>query len=103
MDCQSHCGVGQFLNILPNGDVFPCHVLTEPEFLCGNVRERPLREICNRNGLLGALADSDFRKLAMQEGQVESLIQPYSCMGEVYAKTRGLAVWRNNFPLVPLV
>ena len=25
---QPNCGVGQFLNISPNGDVFPCHVLT---------------------------------------------------------------------------
>src|SRR5205085_7212522 len=50
---QSHCGVGSFLNILPDGDVFPCHVLTEREFRCGNVREQNLYEICWRVGLLG--------------------------------------------------
>ena len=38
-DEQCSCGVGNFLNILPNGDVFPCHVLTQPEFRCGRVRE----------------------------------------------------------------
>jgi radical SAM protein with 4Fe4S-binding SPASM domain len=40
---------------MPNGDVFPCHVLTEREFRGGNVREQSLVEICRRNGLLGQL------------------------------------------------
>ena len=31
--------VGSFLNIMPNDDVFPCHVLTQHEFRCGNLRE----------------------------------------------------------------
>lgn len=53
LEAQSNCGVGSFLNIMPNGDVFPCHVLTEREFRCGNVQEQSLVEICRRNGLLG--------------------------------------------------
>jgi MoaA/NifB/PqqE/SkfB family radical SAM enzyme len=101
-DCQSHCGVGQFLNILPNGDVFPCHVLTDREFRCGNVREQPLTEICRRNGLLGALAELDFRELAAQEEAVTPLTQPNTCMGNVYAQTKDLPVWRKNLPLIPI-
>lgn len=100
--CQSHCGVGQFLNILPNGDVFPCHVLIDREFRCGNVREQPLTEICRRNGLLGALADLDFQELARQDDQVSQLTHPNTCMGVVYAKTKSLPVWSNNLPVIPL-
>jgi MoaA/NifB/PqqE/SkfB family radical SAM enzyme len=102
MDCQSHCGVGQFLNILPNGDVFPCHVLTDREFRCGNVKEQPLTEICRKNGLLRALADLDFAELAKQDEGVKDITRPNTCMGNVYAKTKSLEVWRKNLPLIPL-
>ena len=100
-ETQCHCGVGQFLNILPNGDVFPCHVLTDREFRLGNVREQSLVDICRRNGLLGALADLDFQELARQEGGVADLTRPRTCMGVVYAKTKSLPVWGNNLPMAP--
>lgn len=77
------CGVGRFLNIMPNGDVFPCHVLTAPEFRCGNVRHERLVEICRRGGLLGQLADLDFRTI-----DVPALRRPGVCLGEVYAMQR---------------
>lgn len=95
----SNCGVGQFLNIMPNGDVFPCHVLTDREFRCGNIREESLLEICRRNGLLGTLAALDFHDLAQQEERLAELTQPNTCMGNVYAKTKSLPVWGNNIPL----
>jgi MoaA/NifB/PqqE/SkfB family radical SAM enzyme len=98
----THCHVGNNMSILPNGDVFACHVLTQPEFRCGNVREQPLREICARNGLLGALQQLDFRELVAQESQVGTLLSGKTCMGEVYAQTRELPVWRKNLPLIPL-
>jgi radical SAM protein with 4Fe4S-binding SPASM domain len=97
----SNCGVGSFLNIMPNGDVFPCHVLTDREFCCGNVREQGLLEICQRNGLLGELQTLDFHELARQDERLGSLTQP-SCMGEVYAKTKSLPVWGNNLQMLEL-
>ena len=33
------------ISISENGDVFPCQLLASPEFLAGNVRETPLRDI----------------------------------------------------------
>lgn len=60
----SNCGMGSFLNILPNDDVYPCHVLMSREFHCGNIREHGLMEICDRNGLLGKLAVLDYRDIA---------------------------------------
>jgi MoaA/NifB/PqqE/SkfB family radical SAM enzyme len=97
----SNCGVGSFLNIMPNGDVFPCHVLTDRVFRCGNVREQSLLEICRRTGLLGELQGLDFYQLARQDERLAPLTRP-GCMGEVYAKTKSLPAWKNSLPLFEL-
>lgn len=95
-EAQTNCGVGSFLNIMPNGDVFPCHVLTAREFRCGNVREQSLLEICRRTGLLGQLQSLDFNALAQQDARVAELTRPGVCLGNVYAKTKSLPVWNGN-------
>jgi MoaA/NifB/PqqE/SkfB family radical SAM enzyme len=97
---QSNCGVGSFLNIMPNGDVFPCHVLTEREFRCGNVREQSLVEICRRNGLLGQLRRLDFHRLAQADERVAELTRPGTCLGNVYAQTREAPVWKRALPVL---
>jgi MoaA/NifB/PqqE/SkfB family radical SAM enzyme len=102
LESCANCGVGSFLNLMPNGDVFPCHVLTDREFCCGNIREQSLIEICCRTGLLGHLQMLDFHDLARQDEQLMSLTQPYSCMGSTYAITKALPVWRTNLPILPL-
>lgn len=95
----SNCGVGSFLNIMPNGDVFPCHVLTDREFRCGNVREQSLVEICRHNGFLGELQTLDFHELARLDEHLMPLTRS-CCMGEVYAKTKSLPIWGNNLPFL---
>lgn len=95
----TNCGVGSFLNIMPNGDMFPCHVLTQREFRCGNLREDSLTEICRRSGLLGHLQALDFRDLARAEERVAGLTRPGACMGSVYATTKELSVWQDHLPL----
>jgi MoaA/NifB/PqqE/SkfB family radical SAM enzyme len=95
----ANCGVGSFLNIMPNGDVFPCHVLTQREFRCGNLREEGLAEICRRGGLLGRLQALDFRDLARTEKRLAELTRPGACMGSVYATTKELPVLNDNLPL----
>ncbi len=97
-EAQANCGVGSFLNIMPNGDVFPCHVLTAREFRCGNVREESLLDICHRSGLLGQLRALDFKAMAQQDGRVAELTRPGICLGNVYAKTKALPVWNRNLP-----
>jgi radical SAM protein with 4Fe4S-binding SPASM domain len=92
---SSNCGVGSFLNIMPNGDVFPCHVLTQREFRCGNVRERSLLDTCRRSGLLGQLEALDFRELARQDERLSPLAHTNVCMGNVYANTKTLPVWET--------
>ena len=93
---QHHCGAGQFLNIMPDGNVFPCHVLTQREFNCGNVRQESLLTICRRRGLLGALADLDFRDLVRSDNELTDLTRPGACMGEVYANTRSSRAWQEH-------
>lgn len=98
LETQANCGVGQFLNIMPDGDVFPCHVLTDREFRCGNLREQNLLEICQRNSLLGQLAALDFHKLA-RDAPLASLTSRGTCMGNIYAATRSLPIWNNHLSL----
>ena len=100
---QSHCGVGQFLNVMPNGDVFPCHVLTGREFRCGNVLEQSLLDICRKSTLLGQLADLNFVDLAEQDSDLQELTRPNTCMGNVYAETRTAAAWRNSLPMLNIL
>jgi MoaA/NifB/PqqE/SkfB family radical SAM enzyme len=95
-----HCGVGRFVNIMPNGDVFPCHVLNWPEFRCGNVRTTHLTEICSESGLLGALTELKFGKLASEDDALSPLKAAGTCMGTVYQETRASPAWCNNLPLV---
>jgi MoaA/NifB/PqqE/SkfB family radical SAM enzyme len=97
---QAHCGVGHFLNIAPNGDVFPCHVLEYPEFRLGNVRDEPLPAICRRSGLLGELAGLDFGDLAAGDAELGALTRPRTCLGTVYAQTRPRPAWRSALPLL---
>ncbi|WP_119071414.1 radical SAM protein [Aggregatilinea lenta] len=95
----ANCGVGQFLNIMPNGDVFPCHVLTSREFRCGNVREQSLLEICRKQGLLGQLAKLDFHDLAEEDENLVDLTQANTCMGPVYRDTKSSPTWRTRLSL----
>jgi MoaA/NifB/PqqE/SkfB family radical SAM enzyme len=95
-DTQGHCGAGEYLNIMPDGDVFPCHVLTGRAFRCGNVRTDSLRQICRRGGLLDRLQSLDFRDLARQDAQLAPLARLGACLGDVHAQTRSCAVWKDN-------
>jgi MoaA/NifB/PqqE/SkfB family radical SAM enzyme len=94
------CGVGRFLNIAPNGDVFPCHVLDKPEFRCGNLRQKSLLAICSQDSLLGRLAQLDFRELARQDKRLTNLTQPDVCLGNVYKDSSHSPAWRNVLPIL---
>jgi MoaA/NifB/PqqE/SkfB family radical SAM enzyme len=87
-DCQITCGVGRFLNVMPDGDVFPCHVLTDAAFRCGNLRQESLVAICSRERRLGRLAALDFRALASDDARLAPLTRRGACMGDVLADLR---------------
>jgi MoaA/NifB/PqqE/SkfB family radical SAM enzyme len=95
-EMQSNCGVGSFLNIMPNGDVFPCHVLTNPEFRCGNLRRQHLLEICRGDGILGQLQNLDFNELWREDDALRPLARRGTCMGPVYHEHKSSPAWRSS-------
>lgn len=88
------CGVGYFLNIMPNGDVYPCHVLTDPTFRAGNVRQQRLSDIWT-NDFFDNLKAIDFKELLCQEGDIIPHDESNRCMGIVHAKTNLHPFWRQ--------
>ena len=55
-----NCGVGHYINIYPDGSIYPCHVLASNEFYLGNVRTHKLTDIFHHSERLQALRDSTF-------------------------------------------
>jgi MoaA/NifB/PqqE/SkfB family radical SAM enzyme len=98
----SHCGVGRFLNLMPNGDVFPCHALMEPEFRLGNVRQMRLTEVCCFQGSLGAFQRLEFDRFS-KDGAIHTAIASTGCLGEAYNKTSNSPLWKSTFPLNDIV
>lgn len=78
-----NCGVGKFLNILPEGDVYPCHVLASPRFRLGNVRHDSLADLCAAGGLLDRMQRLNFRTLADTDPRWKPLAKPGACLGSV--------------------
>ena len=80
----SSCGLGEYINILPDGAVYPCHVLSEPRFFLGNIREQKLSDIIYKSKTLVNLKNIDFKKLIKIDKNLKKLLQNATCMGEVY-------------------
>jgi len=79
----THCGVGNFLNILANGDVYPCHVLCSECFRLGNIRTDSIGNIMD-DYRLTRLKGIDFRVLSEKNQAFKCLIQPLACLGIEY-------------------
>ena len=47
--------LGYSINVHPDGNVYPCHLLRHPEFIAGNVRQQSLAEIYNDSVLYHTL------------------------------------------------
>jgi len=87
MSC-GNCGIGSYININPDGDVYPCHVLSVHEFLMGNVRQSSLVDIYRGSVLLRQLRELDFAELAEASTRVKGLLGNAMCLGEVYREAR---------------
>jgi len=82
------CGVGTYLNIHPNGDVYPCHVLSVTEFLLGNVKRSSLLDIYQNSPLFKRLRNLDFTTLFQTSEHLRLLLANAVCLGEVYRDNR---------------
>ena len=85
-DACINCGVGRHLNIMPDGVVFPCHILADARYRCGDLRHESLIDICRNDRLLGRLAGLDFRNLAASSPGLAALATPGACLGDVLAQ-----------------
>lgn len=77
----SNCGVGKFITIDPDGSVYPCHVLTFPEFYLGNVKNKRLYLIYSKSKILKQLRGLNFEELAQNKGYFKELSR-IMCLGE---------------------
>lgn len=87
-----NCGIGSAIDIMPNGDVFPCNVMTQPEFCLGNVKNKSLIEICQPNSFLEQLRMLDFQKMAQEDERLADLAKP-CCLGDIYEDTKLIPIW----------
>jgi radical SAM protein with 4Fe4S-binding SPASM domain len=79
-----NCGIGSYINIQPDGGVYPCHVLSVPEFRLGNVRGMGLTEIVRNSSILRQLENLDFIRLAEAKGPSGCSFKDAVCLGEIY-------------------
>ncbi len=89
------CGVGRYLSILPDGSVFPCHVLHLPEFKLGNINTDTLENIHSPGSMLSRLAELNIRELSRKYPDLTDLKELDVCMGHVYRNSPSHQAWRN--------
>jgi MoaA/NifB/PqqE/SkfB family radical SAM enzyme len=95
-DRGQSCGVGGYLNILPNGDAYPCR-LEGPEFYCGNILRDGLMSICHGDGPLGRAAGLG---VTVARERAEAGLAA-ACLAEVLVETPDVP-WRRLLPLRPI-
>ena len=77
-----NCSVGCHINILPDGTVYPCHVLSIPGFLLGNIREASLPVILQDSLLLKKLRGINLKNAGF-DVELTGNIADATCWGEV--------------------
>jgi MoaA/NifB/PqqE/SkfB family radical SAM enzyme len=78
-----NCGVGSYINIHPDGTVYPCHVLSVPKFCLGNVNRDRLTNIIRDSPILEWLRGLDHREFPAVESARERLPGEPMCLGDV--------------------
>ncbi len=92
-----NCGVGSYLNIMSNGDIYPCHVLTDERFKLGNLRKNSLLKICKQAGVVNEWQNLNFPEIEKLNKKLIGLSKP-KCLGEVHEKNKSLEIWGKVFP-----
>jgi len=87
MNCRN-CGIGSYINIHPDGAIYPCHVLSVPDFLIGNVRTQSLSKMPLESTLLKTLHSLDLSQIAGASKRLTHLLENAICLGEVYRDAR---------------
>ncbi len=77
------CGVGTYINVHPDGTVYPCRVLSIPRFCLGNVNRDALPSIIENSQILRWLRELDFLEPAAADGHLAHLLEEAMCVGEI--------------------
>ncbi len=85
-----NCGLGSHINILPDGSVYPCHILSIPEFLLGNIRKERIGKIVSGQDKLAYLRSINFSELIESDNSLKDIFKRGTCFGEVCRKEPGL-------------
>lgn len=93
---NSNCGVGKYLTINPDGSVYPCHLLSYPEFKLGNVREDNLRSIFEEHEIIKKFKNIDFIHLAKKTNCFNILLKDKGCLG-VYVRNKDFKEKLKNY------
>lgn len=80
MNC-SNCGVGRYITVYPDGTVYPCHLLSFPEFCVGNIKERSLYDMFHHSLILVKLRRLDFQNLEFYTKHVREDLGKDACIG----------------------
>ncbi len=63
---RNHCGVGHGeISVDPSGFVYPCQSLHFSEFICGNVRQKDIKEIFNESPIMKKLRSVTVDRVAV--------------------------------------
>ena len=76
-----NCGVGKFLTVDPDGSVYPCHVLTFPEFCIGNVKKQSLDSIYYNSNQMNKLRNLHFSKISRCAECFKDISSERTCLG----------------------
>lgn len=94
---KNNCGAGrEIISIMPDGHVYPCNALIEPEFFCGSALETPLEDIYLKSSVLHSLRDLTVEYLQPCNTCVYRYVCGGGCIGEYYAHCGKIGVFQSE-------
>lgn len=85
--CATYCGaINSILNIMPNGDIYPCPNLIEPVWKMGNIREQKIADIISESPVTKQITARDVRNVTECKDCSIRFVCGGGCMANAYLK-----------------
>ncbi len=98
--CATYCGaIKSIVNIMPNGDVYPCPNLIDPVWRMGNIRQTGLTDILDQSAVAKMIISRDVRGVAGCNSCRIRFICGGGCMANAYISSGDI---NNKDPLCEL-
>lgn len=89
--CMTYCGaIHSIINIMPNGDVFPCPNLIDREWKMGNLRKNTLEKIIINNKIVNKVEGRDVRNVTSCKDCSIRFICGGGCMANAYVNANDI-------------